>query len=59
MHLRTAVRDHALHEDEEDPKKPRPVRTRDRRRTPNIEAEAEPWLHLRKEDERDHHRHVC
>jgi hypothetical protein len=47
----------AFNEDE-DPGKPRPVRTERRRRTTTAEAdEIEPWLHLRKE-ERDH-RHVC
>jgi hypothetical protein len=46
-------------EDEDDPKKPRPVRDDRRRRTTSVEAaEAEPWQHLRKDHDRDHHRHV-
>jgi hypothetical protein len=46
--------------EDEDPGKPRPVRTDRRRPTTSVEAEeSEPWLHLRKDNERDRHRHVC
>ncbi len=45
--------------DEETPKKPKPVRDDRYRRTTNVEAgETEPWLPLRKDSERDHHRHI-
>jgi len=41
--------------DEEDPKKPRPVWTLKKRSNPSEAAEAVP---VRKDDERDRHRHV-
>ena len=45
--------------DQEDPKKSKPVREDRYRRTTNVEAgETEPWAHLRKDGERDHHRHL-
>jgi hypothetical protein len=43
--------------DEEDPKKPVPVRD-SRKRTNPIEAAESGWRSLRKDDDRDHHRHV-
>jgi hypothetical protein len=46
-----AMRDH----DEEDPKTPHPVWILKKRSNPSEAAEAIP---IRKDDERDHHRHV-
>jgi hypothetical protein len=44
--------------DEEDPKRPRPV-TRPKKDITGLEAsEAMPWSHVRKDNERDRHRHV-
>lgn len=44
--------------DDEDPKSPRPV-TFAKKRTNSMEArEALPWSQLRKDDDRDRHRHV-
>jgi hypothetical protein len=47
--------------EEEDPGKPKPVSNKKRfKGTTNREAaEADPWSHLRKDGERDRHRHVC
>ena len=45
------------YEDEDDPKKPRPVRV-PKKGTNTVEAaEGAPWL-IRKDDDRDRHRHV-
>ena len=45
-------------DDEEDFKSPRPVVT-PRKGTNSLEAkEGAPWRHLRKDDDRDRHRHV-
>jgi hypothetical protein len=46
--------------EEEDPGKPRPVHNKRRfKRTTNTEAsEGDQWSHLRKDNERDRHRHV-
>jgi hypothetical protein len=44
--------------DEEDPNKPRPVRRPPKKQTCAIEAGELPWSHLRKDHDRDHHRHV-
>ncbi|HEU0034210.1 MAG TPA: hypothetical protein VFQ53_26460 [Kofleriaceae bacterium] len=44
--------------DEEDPKKPQPVRSPKKGTNAPEAAEAFPWRHLRKDDERDRHRHV-
>jgi hypothetical protein len=45
------------HDDEDDPKKPRPVQV-PKKGTNAVEAsEGVPWL-LRKDGDRDHHRHV-
>jgi hypothetical protein len=44
--------------DEEDLNKPRPVRPKKKKWTTAAEAEGLPWSHI-KDDERDHHRHVC
>jgi hypothetical protein len=43
--------------DEEDPRKPYPARTAKKRTNPDEAAET-PRQHARKDDERDHHRHV-
>lgn len=47
--------------EEEDPGKPKPVSNKKRFKgtTDREAAEADPWAHLRKDGERDHHRHVC
>jgi hypothetical protein len=52
--LTSAMRDH----DEEDPKKPQPVRVPGKGINAAEAAEAAPWLPLRKDDDRDRHRHV-
>ncbi|HEX8114130.1 MAG TPA: hypothetical protein VF516_40645 [Kofleriaceae bacterium] len=44
-----------MRDDEEDPKTPHPVSTVKKRSNPAETAEAVP---IRKDDERDHHRHV-
>ena len=44
-------------DEDEDPKRPRPVRVHKKGSNPAEAAEAQPW-HLRKDDERDRHRHV-
>jgi hypothetical protein len=45
--------------DEQDPKSPRPVEIPKKKGTNPLEArEGSPWRHLRKDDERDRHRHV-
>lgn len=44
--------------DEEDPKNPRPITTQKKRTNPLEAGEALPWRHLRKDDERDRHRHI-
>ena len=45
-------------DEEEDPKRPRPVRVQKKGTNPAEGAEAQPWYHLRKDNERDRHRHV-
>ena len=45
------------YEDEQDPKKPRPVAVAKRINAPEA-AESLPWSELRKDHHRDHHRHV-
>ena len=45
--------------DEDDPKQPRPVRGLKKGLNAPEAAEAKPWSHLRKDEHRDHHRHVC
>ncbi len=45
--------------DEDDPKQPNPVRTRKKELNAAEAAEARPWVHLQKDQDRDHHRHVC
>jgi hypothetical protein len=58
MQLAADVR--AYNEDEQDPGKPRPVQNERRRRTTSIEsADIDPWSRVRKDNDRDHHRHVC
>ena len=47
------MRDH----DEEDPRKPHPLRPV-KKDTNADEAVEIPWLHTRKDDDRDRHRHV-
>jgi hypothetical protein len=44
--------------DEDDPKKPQPVRVPKKGTNEAEAAESAPWLRLRKDDERDRHRHV-
>lgn len=45
--------------DEEDPKTPRQTTTQKEKKTNPLEAsEAQPWSHIRKDDERDRHRHI-
>jgi hypothetical protein len=44
--------------DEEDPKKPQPVRVQKKRTNTPEAAEATPWRLLRKDHDRDRHRHV-
>jgi hypothetical protein len=45
--------------DEEDPKKPQPVRRAAKGTNEPESAEAFPWRLTRKDDDRDRHRHVC
>jgi len=45
--------------DEDDPKQPHPVRARKKELNAPEAIEARPWVHLRKDQDRDHHRHVC
>ncbi len=45
-------------EDEQDPKSPRPVTVAKKRTNPMEAGEAVPWSHLRKDDDRDRHRHI-
>jgi len=44
--------------DEQDPKKPQPVRVPLKGTNTYEAAEAAPWRHTRKDDDRDRHRHV-
>jgi hypothetical protein len=44
-------------EDEDSPKKPRPVRVRKKGSNATEAVEGAPWL-IRKDDDREHHRHV-
>jgi hypothetical protein len=44
--------------DEDDPKKPRPVPLAKKHLGAPEAAEANPWRHLRKDHDRDRHRHV-
>jgi len=44
--------------EEDDPKHPHPVHVRKKELNAPEAAEARPWVHLKDED-RDHHRHVC
>jgi len=44
--------------DDEDPKRPRPVTTPKKRTNPLEASEGVPWAHLRKDAERDRHRHI-
>ena len=53
--LPLAMRDY---DDEGDPKSPRPVTTRRKGTNQAEAAEAFPWRHLRKDEDRDRHRHV-
>jgi hypothetical protein len=46
-------------DNEGDRKRPRPVRHPKKRTGAGETAEAVPWTHLRKDNERDRHRHVC
>ena len=52
--VRIAMREY----DEEDPKNPRPITTQKKRTNPLEASEALPWSHIRKDDERDRHRHL-
>ncbi len=52
--LPTAMREY----DEEDPKTPRPITTQKKRTNPMESRESSPWSHIRKDDERDRHRHI-
>ena len=45
-------------DEDEDPKRPRPVRVLKKGTNPAEAAESQPWYHLRKDSERDRHRHV-
>jgi len=47
-----------MRHDEQDPKKPRPVRIPRKGIGTPESAEAAPWRPLRKDLDRDHHRHV-
>jgi hypothetical protein len=44
--------------DVEDPKRPRPVKQVKKAMTSLEASEALPWSHVRKDDQRDRHRHV-
>lgn len=52
--MRKAMREY----DEQDPKNPRPITTQKKRTNPMEASEALPWSHIRKDDERDRHRHI-
>jgi hypothetical protein len=45
-------------DDEQNPKKPQPVRTVHKRSNPLEALEASPWRGARKDIDRDRHRHV-
>jgi hypothetical protein len=45
-------------DDEEDPKRPRPTKLVKKGPTSAEASEAMPWSHVRKDHERDRHRHV-
>lgn len=44
--------------DEQDPKQPRPIIVQKKGSNAAEAAEGLPWRHLRKDEERDRHRHV-
>jgi hypothetical protein len=55
MHqMRVAMREY----DEEDPKSPHPISTRKKGTNPREAYEGAPWSHIRKDEDRDRHRHV-
>jgi hypothetical protein len=47
-----------MRHDEEDPKKPQPVQSAKKGTNPAEAREASPWRPTRKDNDRDHHRHV-